>query len=139
MLVRYSETGGCNMNIRLPEKAAKIAKGKPFSPVIEIRDFDRIAIMSGQTAQDKNGKLIEGAIKSQTKNTILNCVEKLEMAGYTLEDVFKVDIYMETFKDWKEMNEVYMEMMPDPKPARLALQVKLDPGYLIEIQMWAAK
>lgn len=127
------------MNKRVPEKVAQIAQGKPFTPVIEISDFKSMVVMSGQTAQDADGNLIKGDIKSQTRNTILNCQDKLEMAGYSLDDVFKVDIYMETFKDWKEMNEVYMEMMQDPKPARLALQVKLDPGYLIEIQMWAAK
>jgi enamine deaminase RidA (YjgF/YER057c/UK114 family) len=31
------------------------------------------------------------------------------------------------------------EMMPEPLPARTAVQAILLPGYLIEIEMWAVK
>lgn len=127
------------MDMKIPEEAKIISEGKAFSPVLEISNYTKLVVMSGQTSQDSEGNLIEGDIKEQTRQTISNCENKLKMTGYSLEDVFKVDVYMQTFKDWNGMNEIYMEKFPGIKPARLAIQVDLDPGYLIEIQMWAGK
>jgi enamine deaminase RidA (YjgF/YER057c/UK114 family) len=41
--------------------------------------------------------------------------------------------------DYSAMNEVYAEMLPDPKPARTAIQVGQLPGnFSIEIEAIAA-
>ena len=123
--------------IRLPEKYQKEPTGYPFSPVLEI-EGKKIIVTSGTCCDDYDGTVPED-LKLQAKNTILACERFLKEAGCTLNDVFNVEVYMRDLSDWGDFNEVYKEMMPDPKPARKALQVGLLEGYQVELVMWAVK
>jgi 2-iminobutanoate/2-iminopropanoate deaminase len=88
---------------------------------------------------DPQGTICGKDVKSQTRYTLENCKRQLASANCTLEDVFKVNIFMVNLNDWGAMNEVYAEMVPAPRPVRTAVQTQLVPGALIEIEMWAAK
>ena len=46
---------------------------------------------------------------------------------------------MKDLGQWDDFNQIYRQIMPEPKPCRRALQVGLLPGYLVEIVMWAVK
>jgi 2-iminobutanoate/2-iminopropanoate deaminase len=70
---------------------------------------------------------------------LANCRRLLESAGCTFADVFKVNAFMADLDDWDRFNAIYMEAMPEPRPVRTTIGVKLLPGFLIEIEMWAAK
>ncbi|MCQ2551051.1 MAG: RidA family protein [Clostridia bacterium] len=122
---------------RIPEKYIKEPTGYPFAPVMEI-EGKRIAVTSGTCCDDYDGNIPSG-VKEQARNTILACEIFLKEAGYSLDDVFNVEVYMKDLSMWGEFNQVYKEMMPDPKPARKALETGLLPGYLVEIVMWACK
>lgn len=121
----------------LPEKFIKEPTGYPFSPVLEISG-EKIVVTSGMASDDFDGSLPDD-IQAQARNTILACEKYLKEAGCTLDDVFNVEVYMNDLKDWDSFNQVYKEMMPDPKPCRKALQTGLLPGLLVEIVMWAVK
>jgi 2-iminobutanoate/2-iminopropanoate deaminase len=99
----------------------------------------KLIVISGQVAEDQAGTLWGKDIKSQTRYTLENCQRHLAAAGCTLEDVFKATVFLSDLDNWEAMNEVYLEMMPHPRPVRTAIQTALLPGFLIEIEMWAAK
>lgn len=122
---------------RLPEKYIKEPTGYPFSPVLEI-EGRKMAVTAGTCCDDYDGT-IPTDMETQARNTILACQRVLLEAGYNLDDVFNVEVYMKDLSQWDEFNKVYKKMMPDPKPARKALQTGLLPGYLVELVMWAIK
>ena len=46
---------------------------------------------------------------------------------------------MTDLNDWDRFNAVYMELIPEPRPVRTTVGVKLLRTFLIEIEMWAVK
>jgi len=123
---------------RVPARAIQHATAGPYSPVLEIQ-ADRLIVLSGQVALDLDGNVVGDTIEEQTRQTLANCRRLLESAGCTFEDVFKVNAYMTNLDDWDRFNKVYMEAMPEPRPARTTVGVTLLRTFLIEIEMWAAK
>lgn len=123
---------------KVPQGAEQHVTAGPYSPVLEV-EYSKLVVISGQVAIDHSGKIIGDDIITQTRNTLLNCQKQLASAGCTLDDVFKCNVFMIDLGQWDEMNKVYMEMMPEPRPVRTAIQAKLLPGIQVEIEMWAAK
>ena len=123
---------------RVPEGATQHATAGPYSPVLEVR-ADRIVVISGQVAIDPQGDVGGDNIEEQTRATLANCRRQLESAGCTLGDVFKVNAYLANLDEWDRFNAVYVEMIPEPRPVRTTIGAVLLPGFLIEIEMWAAK
>jgi 2-iminobutanoate/2-iminopropanoate deaminase len=133
-----SQTSSANLAKRVPAGATQHKTAGPYSPVLEIR-ADRIFVLSGQVAVDREGNVLGTTIEEQTRATLANCRKHLERAGCTLADVFKVNAYMTNLDDWERFNLVYAEMMPEPRPARTTVGAKLLREFQIEIEMWAAK
>ncbi|MCL2852846.1 MAG: RidA family protein [Defluviitaleaceae bacterium] len=122
----------------VPEGAKQHSTAGPYSPVLEVR-CDKLVVISGQVAVNPDGEIVGKTIEEQTRATIENCKTQLAYADCTLDDVFKANIYLTDLAQWGAMNSVYVEMMPKPLPVRTAVQAALLPGFLVEIEMWAAK
>ncbi len=122
----------------VPENAGQHVTAGPYSPVLEV-SADKIVVISGQVSVDKEGNVVGGDIETQTRYTLESCQRQLATAGCSLADVFKTNIFLTDLANWERMNVVYMEMVPEPRPVRTAVQAGLLPGYLVEIEMWAAK
>ncbi|KAG0708826.1 Endoribonuclease L-PSP [Suillus ampliporus] len=83
---------------------------------------------SGQTPMDSTGKVVPGDIKAHTAT-----------AGSSWDKVVKVNIYLKSMDDYVAMNEEYIKLLPDPKPARTCIQAgKLPFDVDIEIEAIAA-
>jgi 2-iminobutanoate/2-iminopropanoate deaminase len=123
---------------RVPAGAVQHKTAGPYSPVLEVQ-ADRLVVISGQVALDLEGNLVGDTIEEQTRQTMANCLRLLESAGCTLDDVFKVNAFMTNLDDWSRFNTVYMELIPEPRPVRTTVGVKLLGKCQIEIEMWAAK
>jgi 2-iminobutanoate/2-iminopropanoate deaminase len=121
-----------------PESAVQHVTAGPYSPVLEI-EARRIVVISGQVAVALDGTTIGTTIEEQTRATLANCERLLAAAGCGLADVFKVNVYMRDLADWEAFNVIYSDLMPEPRPVRTAVQAVLLPGYLVEVEMWAAK
>ena len=121
-----------------PRGAKQHATAGPYSPVLEV-DAKRLVVISGQVAVDMSGRVLGSTIEEQTRATLENCAAQLASAGCTLNDVFKVNIYLTDLGQWTRFNAVYEEMMTEPLPVRTAVQAVLLPGFLVEIEMWAVK
>lgn len=86
------------------------------------------------------GELLKGDIKEGTRQALNNAKAILAEAGYTLNDVMKVVVYMNNIDEFVDMNGVYAEFFTDHKPARAAFEVaKLPLGADVEIEMIAYK
>ena len=53
------------------------------------------------------GAHFEGDIKSHTKKVLDDLEEELKKAGSSMDQVLKVNVYLNDLKDYKEMNEIY--------------------------------
>ena len=105
--------------------------GLPFSPGIRIGDF---LFVSGQGPIGKDGKVVSGDIRAQTRLTLENFRSVVRDAGMTIEDVVQTTVYLADLTDYQGMNEVYRNEFPDPKPARATVRADLLFGMKVEVQ-----
>ncbi|MCD6139476.1 MAG: RidA family protein [Thermococcus sp.] len=108
----------------------------PYSQGILIENPNKTLFISGQIPIDpETGKLVKGEITEQARQAIENLVAVLEAAGATVDDVVKVNVYLEDMNDFGEFNKVYEEYFGRSKPARAVVQVaRLPKDVKIEIE-----
>ena len=51
-----------------------------------------------------------------------NIQKVLKAAGFELKDVVNVTVFLADIHEFGDMNKVYKNVMPDPKPARATIQ-----------------
>lgn len=112
-----------------------LLRGLPFSPGVKYGD---LIFVSGQGPIGKDGKIIAGDIKAQTRATLENFRKVLEDAGATMDNVLQTTVYLRDLADYQGMNEVYARFFSDPKPARATVRAELLFGMTVEIQGIAA-
>jgi 2-iminobutanoate/2-iminopropanoate deaminase len=97
-----------------------------------------LVFLSGKTGTDSAGKLADGGIGPQTKQTFANLKVVLEAAGLTFDHVVKCNVYLTSMADFAAMNAVYAEHFSKPEPARTTVAVAALPGgAIVEIEMVA--
>lgn len=111
----------------------------PYTPVVGVNANARLFVISGQAPLDIDGRVVGSAIEEQSRVTLQNCRTQLQAAGCDLGDVFKATVYLTDLSNWAAFNAVYRELMREPFPARTAVQCGLLPGFLVEVEMWAAR
>ena len=108
---------------------------KPIGPYSQAVKVGNLLFISGQIPADKDGNLVKGDIKAQTRQVLENIKAILEAAGAGLENVVKVTVYLKDMNDFAAMNEVYAEYFSESKPARAAVEVsRLPKDVGIEIE-----
>jgi 2-iminobutanoate/2-iminopropanoate deaminase len=113
------------------------ARGLPFSDAILAGNTLYIA---GQEGTDESGKLAAGGIGPETTVALENIQKVLKAAGFDLKDVVNVTVYLADIREFGDMNKVYKNVMPDPKPARATIQAAaLVNNARIEISAIAVK
>ena len=107
-----------------------------YSQAIQVGN---IVYTSGQIPiNPTTGVFVEGGIKEQTRQSLLNVKAILEEAGLTMANVVKTTVFMADMNDFADMNAVYAEFFTEPYPARSAVAVKTLPkGALVEIELVA--
>ena len=109
----------------------------PYSQAIQVGN---LLYASGQIPIDPStGSIIDGGIKEQTRQSLLNVQAILEEAGLSFANVVKTTVFLADISDFADMNGVYAEFFSEPYPARSAVAVKsLPKGALVEIEVVAA-
>ena len=117
-------------------KKAPAAIG-PYSQAIQVGN---LLYTSGQIPIDPaTGVFVEGGIKEQTRQSLMNVKAVLEEAGLEMGNVVKTTVFLADMNDFADMNSVYAEFFTEPYPARSAVAVKTLPkGALVEIEVVAA-
>jgi 2-iminobutanoate/2-iminopropanoate deaminase len=110
----------------------------PYSQAIEANGF---VYVSGQLPiNPSTGGFVEGGIKEQTRQSLLNAKAILNEAGLDLCNVVKTTVLLSDIADFQAMNEVYAEMFISPFPARSAFAVRALPkNALVEIEVIASR
>ncbi|MBR4771882.1 MAG: RidA family protein [Bacteroidales bacterium] len=111
----------------------------PYSQAID--SGSGLLFLSGQIPIDPaTGVFVDGGVKEQTKQCLLNARAILQSAGLSLANVVKTTVYLADMGDFAAMNEVYAQFFTQPFPARSAVAVKALPkGALVEVECIAAK
>ncbi len=110
----------------------------PYSPGIDSGEF---IFLSGQIPiNSETGKLVEGDIKVQTEQCFKNCLNILNAAGLSFDDVVKVSVFLIDINEFNGMNSVYETKFSPPYPARTTIGVTALPlGAKVEIEMIAKR
>jgi 2-iminobutanoate/2-iminopropanoate deaminase len=92
---------------------------RPFSEAVRAGDF---LFLSGQIGENpETGKLAEGGIEGEARQTLTNVKRTLESNGAALTDVVKCTVFLADIAEWPAFNTVYREFFHKPFPARSAL------------------
>ena len=100
-----------------------------------------LVFTAGQIALTPAGEfLVDEPIDVQCRQCLENVKNIIEEEGLTMQDVLKVNVYLEDIDQFDEMNEAYAEYFQDNPPARSAVGVDALPlGADVEIEAIAAK
>ena len=107
----------------------------PYTPIVRAGDW---LVVSGQVGII-DGKLVPGGLEGELRQAFANLAGLLEGEGASLHDVTKTTVFLRHLaSDYPKMNEVYMELFGDHRPARSAIGVaELPLGALVEVEAWA--
>ncbi len=96
--------------------------------------------VSGQVPRDSEGQIVFGNMTTQARATLDNLKGVLELAGYSLEDVVRVGVWIEDPRDFAEFNKVYAQYFStDHAPARATVQAMLMADLRVEVDCIAYK
>jgi reactive intermediate/imine deaminase len=92
--------------------------GYPFSESARVGD---LLFLAGQIGEDADGKLVQGGIKAEAEQAMLNIEAALARRGLAMEHVVKCTVFLADISEWATFNEVYTKHFSHPYPARSAL------------------
>ncbi len=108
----------------------------PLSPAVRAGDFVHV---SGQVPVDADGRVVAGGIAEQTEQVMRNIEAALALAGCTLDDVIKTQVFLEDARDFAAFNQAYARFFPTDPPARTTVEARLMIDIKVEIEAIAYK
>lgn len=103
----------------------------PFSKAVAA---DGWLYVSGQVPRDADGEIVSGSISVQARVTLDNLKKVLELAGYTLNDVVRVTVYLDDPRDFAGFNKVYAQYFTaEHAPARVCVQASMMSDLRVEV------
>lgn len=109
----------------------------PFSKAVAA---DGWLYVSGQVPRDADGEIVSGSISVQARVTLDNLKKVLEMAGYSLNDVVRVTVYLDDPRDFAGFNKVYARYFTaEHAPARVCVQASMMSDLRVEVDCVAYK
>lgn len=125
----------------MAKNAITTPKAKAIGPYSAAIESGELVFVSGQIPLDPlAGKLVDGDIAAQTRQSLENVKAILAAAGLTFAHVVKTTIFLTSMGDFAAVNDVYRSYMAEPYPARSTIAVAALPmGARVEIEMIAAR
>ena len=117
------------------EKSGAGGQNLPFARAVEA---DGWLYVSGQVPM-KDGEIVGTGIVEQTHLTIKYVVAILEEAGYGLEHVVRVGVWLDDPRDFWSFNGVYKSYFGEHPPARACVQSTMMVDCKVEIDCVAYK
>lgn len=109
-------------------------------PFAKAAGADGWLYVSGQVPRDESGQIVYGNMTTQAKATLDNLKTVVESAGYSLEDVIRVGVWIEDPRDFGEFNKVYAEYFTaEHAPARVTVQAMMMADLKVEVDCIAYK
>lgn len=101
----------------------------PFARAVEANGW---LYVSGQIAMEK-GEVVGGGIVAESRKAIENLIAILHEAGYGLEDVVRVGVWLDDPRDFWSFNSVYAEYFGANPPARACVQSRMMVDCKVEV------
>jgi len=108
---------------------------RPFAKAVRAGDF---VYVSGQVPT-VDGEVVTGGIVAQTEQVVANIRDVLALAGCTLADVVKVNVWLDDARDFSSFNAVFQKYFIDHPPARSTVQSPLMVDAKVEMDVIAYK
>tara|TARA_Y100000996_G_scaffold283904_1_gene224079 strand:+ start:1472 stop:1942 length:471 start_codon:yes stop_codon:yes gene_type:complete len=105
----------------------------PYSQAVKTGN---LIFISGQIPLNPStGDLVSGSIEDEANQVLNNLKSICEAAGYSLEDVVKITIFLTDLSNFASVNEVMKQHFQEPYPARATVEVSgLPLGVNVEIE-----
>ena len=105
----------------------------PYSQAVKAGN---LMFISGQIPLDpKTGDLVSQSIEDQAKQVLENVKSICEAAGYSLDDIVKISIFLTDLSNFAVVNDMMKEYFSEPYPARATVEVSgLPLGVNVEIE-----
>jgi reactive intermediate/imine deaminase len=113
------------------------AGGQPL-PFARAVEADGWLHVSGQVAMHQ-GEIIGGGIIPEAHKAIENLIAILTEAGYSVEDVVRVGVWLDDPRDFWTFNKIYSEYFGANPPARACVQSRMMVDCKVEIDCIAFK
>ena len=113
------------------------AGGQPL-PFARATEAGGWLYVSGQVAME-NGEIVKGGVIAETRKAMENVLAILEEAGYGLEDVVRVGVWLDDPRDFWSFNGVYAEYFGKNPPARACVQSRMMVDCKVELDCVAYK
>lgn len=101
----------------------------PFARAVEANGWLHV---SGQVPMEK-GEIVGGGIVAQSRKAIENLIAILQEAGYGLENVVRVGVWLDDPRDFWSFNGVYAEYFGKNPPARACVQSSMMVDCKVEV------
>jgi 2-iminobutanoate/2-iminopropanoate deaminase len=113
----------------------------PVGPYSQAIEANGMVFVAGEKGIDPvTGRIVEGGIAAETRQTLENVRVILEEAGLTLDHAVRSVVYLTDMGQFAAMNAVYAEYFCTAPPPRSCVQVSALPaGAHVEIEITAAR
>lgn len=118
--------------------AGETGAGKQALPFARAVEADGWLYVSGQVAMEK-GEIVGGGIVAESRKALDNMIAILKEAGYGLEDVVRVGVWLDDPRDFWSFNSVFAEYFGANPPARACVQSAMMVDCKIEVDCVAYK
>ncbi|RJE78942.1 RidA family protein [Paracoccus sp. JM45] len=108
---------------------------RPFAKAVRAGDYVHI---SGQVPT-VDGEVVTGGIVTQTEQVIANIRQVLALAGCGMEDIVKVNCWLDDARDFSSFNAVFAKHFGPNPPARSTVESRLMVDAKVEIDVLAWK
>jgi enamine deaminase RidA (YjgF/YER057c/UK114 family) len=109
-------------------------EGLPISEAVAAGGF---IFLSGLVGCDADGNVVQGGIEAETTAVLDEAQRLLGLAGATLADVVKVNVYLTRPGDFDKFNAVYRRRFGSKPPARISMCVQLTIDAALELDLIA--
>jgi len=115
---------------RVPPGRARISQGIVHGDVVYVSG------MVGRTPA--TGKVPPGGAGPQTVQVLKNVESVLKAAGSGMQHVLKMSCFLSDMADFQAFNTEWEKFFPKEPPARICVQARLGPSFVVEIDAIAA-
>ena len=131
----------CNSHVAAGNKPEIFPSSKyPDFPFSEAVAYGGVLYLSGDIGTGPSGKLVEGGIGPESRQTMENIKATLGRQGLGMGDIIKCTVFLADISEWPTFNEIYAGYFEKGRyPARSALAASgLALGARVELECMAA-